>query len=143
MKIERSTLATTCRLCERCPTPLLTLCMPIRPLIPGGRFKASDNSKAAGTGFKDRWAETDVDAADWWMLFEEYSVVDNLCDLAGRIHSASRRCYLAYMAVRLIEIRRVLKDTGSLWLHCDDNADSYLRLLLDAIFGQKKPGRTV
>src|SRR5215211_1535307 len=43
--------------------------------------------------------------------------------------------YLAMMAVRLIELHRVLKPTGSLYLHCDPVASHYLKLLLDAIFG--------
>ena len=40
------------------------------------------------------------------------------------------------MAIRLLELRRVLKPTGSLYLHCDDTADAYLRLLCDAVFGR-------
>ena len=43
--------------------------------------------------------------------------------------------YLAYMAERLVECHRVLKPTGSLYLHCDHHANSYLRMLMDAIFG--------
>src|ERR1041385_3156365 len=43
--------------------------------------------------------------------------------------------YLAMMAVRLIELHRVLKPTGSLYLHCDPTASHYLKLTLDAIFG--------
>ena len=43
--------------------------------------------------------------------------------------------YLAMMAVRLIELHRVLKDTGSLYLHCDPTASHYLKLVLDAVFG--------
>jgi site-specific DNA-methyltransferase (adenine-specific) len=43
--------------------------------------------------------------------------------------------YLAMMAVRLIELHRVLKDTGSLYLHCDPTASHYLKLVLDAMFG--------
>ena len=43
--------------------------------------------------------------------------------------------YLAYMAPRLIELRRVLKDTGSIYLHCDPTASHYLKLSLDAVFG--------
>ncbi len=45
--------------------------------------------------------------------------------------------YLSMMAVRLIELYRVLKPTGSLYLHCDSTASHYLKLLLDAIFGPK------
>lgn len=43
--------------------------------------------------------------------------------------------YLAMMAVRLIELHRVLKPTGSLYLHCDPTASHYLKVLLDAVFG--------
>ena len=43
--------------------------------------------------------------------------------------------YLAMMAVRLLELRRVLKPTGSIYLHCDPTASHYLKILLDAIFG--------
>lgn len=43
--------------------------------------------------------------------------------------------YLAMMAVRLIELRRVLKSTGSLYLHCDSSASHYLKILLDGLFG--------
>jgi adenine specific DNA methylase Mod len=43
--------------------------------------------------------------------------------------------YLAMMAPRLIELHRVLKPTGSLYLHCDPTASHYLKMVLDAIFG--------
>src|SRR5258707_6035204 len=46
--------------------------------------------------------------------------------------------YLAMMAVRLLELRRVLKPTGSLYLHCDPTASHYLKILLDAIFGHRE-----
>jgi site-specific DNA-methyltransferase (adenine-specific) len=43
--------------------------------------------------------------------------------------------YLSMMAVRLLELHRVLKPTGSLYLHCDPTASHYLKILMDAIFG--------
>jgi DNA modification methylase len=43
--------------------------------------------------------------------------------------------YLVEMAVRLVELRRVLKPTGSIYLHCDPTASHYLRVLMDAVFG--------
>src|SRR5438046_6193038 len=46
--------------------------------------------------------------------------------------------YLAIMAVRLLELHRVLKPTGSLYLHCDPTASHYLKILLDAILGPDK-----
>lgn len=45
--------------------------------------------------------------------------------------------YLSMMAPRLVELHRVLKDTGSFYLHCDPTASHYLKILLDAIFGPK------
>ncbi len=45
--------------------------------------------------------------------------------------------YLSYMAQRLIELRRVLKETGSLYLHCDPAAGHYLKVVMDAVFGAK------
>jgi site-specific DNA-methyltransferase (adenine-specific) len=43
--------------------------------------------------------------------------------------------YLAMMAPRLIELRRVLRETGSIYLHCDPTASHYLKILMDAVFG--------
>ena len=45
--------------------------------------------------------------------------------------------YIAEMSVRLLECHRVLKPTGSIYVHCDQHANSYLRMLMDAIFGHK------
>jgi site-specific DNA-methyltransferase (adenine-specific) len=59
--------------------------------------------------------------------------------MMSAIHSAlgdsPLMAYLAMMAVRLVELHRVLRDTGSLYLHCDPTASHYLKLVLDAVFG--------
>ena len=46
--------------------------------------------------------------------------------------------YLKFMGVRVVECRRVLKDTGSLYLHCDPTASHYLKVMLDGVFGIKQ-----
>ena len=46
--------------------------------------------------------------------------------------------YLTMMAMRLVELHRVLKPTGSLYLHCDPTASHYLKIILDAIFGPER-----
>ncbi|MES2174174.1 MAG: DNA methyltransferase [Pseudomonadota bacterium] len=51
--------------------------------------------------------------------------------------------YLAMMAVRLQELHRVLKSTGSLYLHCDPTASHYLKLVLDAVFGTEHFGNEI
>jgi adenine specific DNA methylase Mod len=43
--------------------------------------------------------------------------------------------YLTMMAIRLLELRRALKKTGSIYLHCDPTASHYLKLLMDSVFG--------
>ena len=55
------------------------------------------------------------------------------------IHAAmtnSDKSYLIYMAVRLLEMKRILKDTGSIYLHCDPTMSHYLKLVMDAVFGK-------
>ena len=54
---------------------------------------------------------------------------------AGDAHSTGMQSYLRMMTVRLLEMRRVLTPTGSIYLHCDPVASHYLKLLMDAIFG--------
>lgn len=48
----------------------------------------------------------------------------------------TRKDYLKYMEKRIIEVKRVLRNTGSVFLHCDDSASHYLRIILDKIFGE-------
>lgn len=49
----------------------------------------------------------------------------------------SREEYLDYMKIRVYELKRVLKDTGSIFLHCDEKASHYLRIILDDVFGEE------
>ncbi len=62
-----------------------------------------------------------------------YRVIDVTMAAAGQGMAA----YICFMAVRLVECHRVLKDTGSIYVHCDWKANSHLRLLLDTIFGSE------
>ncbi len=55
--------------------------------------------------------------------------------MVGFLGKNALTAYLAMMAVRLVELHRVLKPTGSLYLHCDPTASHYLKILLDAVFG--------
>jgi site-specific DNA-methyltransferase (adenine-specific) len=53
------------------------------------------------------------------------------------LDGSSMMAYLTMMCARLIELNRILKPTGSIYLHCDINASHYLKLLMDAIFGRE------
>ena len=74
--------------------------------------------------------------AEWINLMESRHPVLYRVLLAAM--TDSDKSYLAYMAVRLLEMRRILKDTGSLYLHCDPTMSHYLKLLLDAVFGRRR-----
>ena len=105
------------------------------PFNSKANYAAPIGSKAAGAAFKDTWTLSDVDA-EWINLIEAkhpalYSVL-----LAAM--TSSDKSYLAYMAARLLEMRRVLKPTGSLYLHCDPTMSHYLKLVMDAIFGRTR-----
>ena len=98
-------------------------------------YAAPIGSQAAGAEFKDTWSLQDVDVA-WLDLIEAKHP-----QLNRVIHAAmtnSDKSYLVYMAVRLLEMRRLLKPTGSIYLHCDPTMSHYLKLLMDAIFGRKQ-----
>ena len=64
--------------------------------------------------------------------------LSRIIDSAGLAHGKSMQSYLTMMAVRLLEMRRILKPTGSIYLHCDPTASHYIKSLMDSIFGHDK-----
>jgi site-specific DNA-methyltransferase (adenine-specific) len=99
-------------------------------------YSAPIGSKAAGTSFKDMWTWQDVNEAYLEILADKYPQLTKYISSIGGIHSKPMMSYLTYMAQRIIEMHRVLKDTGSLYLHCDPTASHYLKIVLDEIFGK-------
>ena len=97
-----------------------------------------------GVSYKDAWKWDEDVHADWVTSIEAtHPAVSKLLDATRHIHGEDTAAYLCFMAIRLIEIHRVLKSAGTLYLHCDHSANSYLRQLLDGIFGNgegNKPG---
>ena len=100
-------------------------------------YSAPIGSKAAGAAFKDTWTLDDVDEAWHGEIADRDPALYSIIDAAGLAHGASMKSYLIMMAVRLLEMRRVLKPTGSIYLHCDPTASHYLKTLMDAVFGRK------
>ena len=96
-------------------------------------YSAPIGSEAAGAEFKDTWTLSDI-AVEWHGLIAEenpelYKVIDATM-------TKSDRAYLIYMAVRILEMYRILKSTGSIYIHCDPTMSHYLKLVMDAIFGR-------
>ena len=98
-------------------------------------YEAPVGSKAAGAAFKDAWTLSDLDVAWIGLIAEEHPAIAFMLDATGRTHGKGMQSYLTMMAVRLLEMRRVLKPTGSIYLHCDPTASHYLKQLMDAVFG--------
>ena len=82
------------------------------------------------------WTLSDLDVAWMGLIADEHPAVYYVLQAAREAHGKGMQSYLCMMAVRLLEMRRVLKDTGSIYLHCDPTASHYLKLLMDAVFGQ-------
>jgi site-specific DNA-methyltransferase (adenine-specific) len=102
------------------------------------REKDGSDSPAQITAFEDTW-HWDMAAA---AAFKELQVgATKLSDVIEALRSFlgtnDMMAYLTMMAIRLVEMRRVLKKTGSIYLHCDPTASHYLKLLMDAVFGVK------
>ena len=104
------------------------------PFNSKANYAAPIGSEAAGAEFKDTWTLRDVDIA-WLDLIEAKHPRLNRVIQAAM--SNSDKSYLIYMAARLLEMKRILKDTGSTYLHCDPTMSHYLKLVMDTIFGKQ------
>ncbi len=104
-------------------------------------FTAPIGSSAEGASFKDYFREEDL-KDEWLQTIKEdhielYNFLNGIKNISSNKHYLYNYCYLAYMAIRLIEMHRILKDTGSLYFHCDPTMSHYIKLLMDIIFGEK------
>jgi len=107
------------------------------PFNKNKEFTAPIGSSAEGASFKDIFREDDL-KDEWLQTIREDSpdLFHYLNGIKG-IGKPYNFAYLAYMAIRLTECRRLLKNTGSLYLHCDQTISHYLKTLLDCIFGEQ------
>ena len=102
-----------------------------------GREVRADSERAAGdAAFSDRWS-WDHDADPEWL-----ALLSNVCPSAVPVIESTRlsygedmAAYLCFTAIRLVEMRRVLSNDGSIYVHCDPTSSHYLKQLMDAVFG--------
>ena len=99
-------------------------------------YSAPIGTKAAGASFKDMWSWDDVNEAYLERLITTHPTLFHYISAVGYIHGKPMQAYLAYMAQRILEMHRVLKDTGSIYLHCDPTASHYLKMIMDGVFGK-------
>ena len=99
-------------------------------------YAAPVGSKAAGASFKDAWTLSDLDRAWMGLIADKHPAMYGVLQAARLSHGKGMQSYLCMMAVRLMEMQRLLKPSGSIYLHCDPTASHYLKLLMDTVFGR-------
>ncbi len=107
------------------------------PFNKNKKFTAPIGSSAEGAEFSDIFRQEDV-KGEWLLTISEdhpdlYHYLNGIKGVGNSYNFA----YLAYMAIRLLECHRVLKPTGSIYLHCDPTMSHYLKTVMDCIFGEK------
>ena len=103
-------------------------------------FQEKDGSQSASQikAFGDTWHWDETAARSYEETVEAGGQVAEAMQAFRKLLGTNDMlAYVSMMAPRLVELRRVLKPTGSLYLHCDPTASHYLKLLLDAILGDK------
>ncbi len=109
------------------------------PFNKGRDFHATPDSLAAGAKFQDRWSwERDVHEEWADQITDDYPRLMEAIESARYAHSDGMGAFMCFMAVRLLEMHRILKPTGSIYLHCDQTASHYLKAVMDAVFGWKQ-----
>ncbi len=106
-------------------------------------FKEVEGTPSAAQikAFSDFWHWDEESARTYHVLIHDPNAPPTLVDVLSGFERFLRHndlfAYLVMMAPRLLELRRVLKRTGSLYLHCDPTAGHYLKIIMDSIFGHK------
>ena len=106
------------------------------PFKSGKQWKAPIGSPAEGAAFKDIWTDEDIKYEWHGQIAAEHEELYQIIQASEVTHDKSMKIYLTAMAVRLFEMKRILKPTGSIYLHCDPTASHYLKLILDDLFGK-------
>ena len=108
------------------------------PFNKGRDFHATPDSLASGASFQDRWSwEQDVHQEWVDQITDDFPLVMNVIQGSRNSYGDDMGAFLCFMAVRLLEMWRVLKPTGSIYLHCDPTASHYLKELMDAVFRKR------
>lgn len=103
-------------------------------------FAEKDGTRAAAQimAFEDTWEWNQESSHAYEHIVEQGGpVAEVMIAFHTFLRGSDMMAYLAMMAPRLIELHRVLKETGSIYLHCDPTASHYLKLLMDAVFAPR------
>ena len=87
--------------------------------------------------FKDSWTMDDVKEEWVGLIADQYPALSQTVFAAGASAGRPTQAYLTMMSIRLLEMHRILKPTGSIYLHCDPTESHYLKAVMDSIFGRQ------
>ncbi len=107
------------------------------PFNKNKEFAAPIGSSAEGASFKDIFREEDLKEEWVQTIAEDQPELHHYLNGIKGVGKPYNFAYLAYMAIRLIECYRILKDTGLIYLHCDPTMSHYLKTAMDCIFGEQ------
>ena len=101
-------------------------------------FHATPDSLADGASFQDRWSwERDVHQEWIDQIKDDFPHVMEVINGSRASYGDDMGAFLCFMGVRMLEMKRVLREDGSIYLHCDPTAGHYLKELMDTVFGRK------
>ena len=110
------------------------------PFNTNRNYKAPIGSPAEGAEFNDIWTDEELIKfkKEWHgEIAETHEELYQIIQSVGIFYGKSMSIYLMAMAVRLFEMHRILKPTGSIYLHCDPTASHYLKIVMDSLFGKE------
>ena len=115
-------------------------------------FNTKRNRSGTAGQYVDNWKWGDTDNTEilpeqwkWnevhpqWLeeIKDEHSALYQVIESTKVVQGEDTAAFLCFLSVRLLEMHRILKPTGSIYLHCDHTANAYIRMAMDAIFGKK------
>ena len=112
-------------------------------------FNTKRNRAGTAGSYVDNWKWGDETLPDQWKwanlvhpiwleeIRDTHPALFEVIEAAQHSHSDDLAAFLCFLSVRLIEMHRLLKPTGSIYLHCDHSAGHYIKLCMDAVFGAK------
>ena len=86
-------------------------------------------------GFVDKWSSEDIDISHIEYIKRNHPMLYNFLDILNAI--TVNKYYIMYLSIRLIEMERILKDSGSIYIHTEPSVNHYIKIVMDIIFGEK------
>ncbi len=107
------------------------------PFNSGRDYGGARKSMSSQVEFKDKWDEDDFNIEWWFEIKTKHEKLYQYLSTVDDFSSVSHQVYLTMMAVRVLEMHRILKPTGTLYYHCDHSMSHYIKIMLDIVFGLK------